>query len=285
MVDIIRTIADLRTKTKSWRTKGLSIALVPTMGALHEGHLSLIRLAKAKADKAVVTIFVNPTQFNQKSDLDNYPRKDAEDIELAEQAGADLIFLPSPQEIYPEGHSTTVRVGGITDSLCGATRPGHFDGVALVVTKLLLQCLPDMAIFGEKDYQQLLTIKRLVKDLDIPVDIYGAPLVRDKNGLALSSRNARLSEAGKEQALALPRLMKWTIDEVERGANIETTIERASADLLKAGFGRIDYFEIRDAENLELLDVLDRPARLFAAAHIEDVRLIDNMPLNPKSSE
>lgn len=285
MVDIIRTIADLRTKTKSWRAKGLSIALVPTMGALHEGHLSLIRLAKAKADKAVVTIFVNPTQFNQKSDLENYPRKDAEDIELAEKTGADIIFMPSPPEIYPEGHSTTIRVGGVTDSLCGATRPGHFDGVALVVTKLLLQCLPDMAIFGEKDYQQLLTIKKLVKDLDIPVDIYGAPLVRDEGGLALSSRNARLSEAGKKQALALPRLMKRVISEVEQGADIKATLQKASEDLLKEGFERIDYFEIRDAENLELMDVLDRPARLFAAALIEDVRLIDNMAMAPKSGE
>lgn len=282
MVEVIRTIADLRTRVKSWRAKGESISLVPTMGALHDGHLSLLRLAKAKTDKAVLTIFVNPTQFNQASDLDNYPRREAQDVDLAASAGADVIFMPGVEEIYPPGHKTTVQVTGLTDVLCGATRPGHFDGVALVVTKLLLQCLPDIAIFGEKDYQQLLIIKRLAKDLDIPVDIFGAPLMRDENGLALSSRNLRLSKDAKEKANALPKLLKQACDAIKAGEDIQKVLEQSSKALLDAGFTSIDYLDVRDEEELEALSILDRPARLFVAAHIEDVRLIDNMSLSPK---
>lgn len=282
MAEIIRTIAELRARVRKWRTQGESVALVPTMGALHEGHLSLLRLGKAKADRVVISIFVNPTQFNQSSDLDNYPRREARDAELASSAGADIIFMPGVEEIYPSGHKTKVQVTELTDVLCGATRPSHFDGVALVVSKLLLQCLPDIAIFGEKDYQQLLIIKTLVKDLDIPVEIFGAPLIRDEHGLALSSRNLRLSEDGIRSAHALPKCLKDACTAIEAGADIQSTLEKTSQALKEAGFEGIDYLEVRDENELKRLEQLDRPARIFVAAILEGVRLIDNMPLAAK---
>lgn len=282
MAEIIRTIAELRSRVRKWRVQRESVALVPTMGALHEGHLSLLRLGKAKADKVVISIFVNPTQFNQSSDLDNYPRREVQDAELASSAGADIIFMPGVEEIYPPGHKTKVQVIELTDVLCGATRPGHFDGVALVVSKLLLQCLPDIAIFGEKDYQQLLIIKTLVKDLDIPVEIFGAPLVRDEHGLALSSRNLRLSENGIKAAYALPSQLKQACAAIEAGADIQTTLEETRQSLKEAGFESIDYLEVRDEKELKLLNRFDRPARVFVAAYLEGVRLIDNMALTAK---
>jgi len=282
MAEILRTISELRARVRKWRAQGESVALVPTMGALHDGHLSLLRLGKAKADRVVISIFVNPTQFNQSSDLENYPRREAQDADLASSAGADIIFMPGVEEIYPPGHKTKVQVSELTDVLCGATRPGHFDGVALVVSKLLLQCLPDIAIFGEKDYQQLLIIKTLVKDLDIPVEIFGAPLIRDENDLALSSRNLRLTEGGKKAAYALPSQLKQACAAIEAGVDIQAVLEKTRQALKEAGFDNIDYLEVRDENELKLLEHFDRPARIFVAAYLEGVRLIDNMPLTPK---
>ena len=205
-----RTVADLRAHVAPWRKAGKSIALVPTMGALHAGHLSLVTLAKSKADRVVVSIFVNPIQFGPREDFNTYPRDEAGDIEKLRAAGADLVFAPNTAEMYPAGFSTKVSIGDLTEDLCGANRPNHFDGVATVVTKLLLQCAPDMAIFGEKDYQQLLVIKHLVRDLNVPVEVLGGDIVREKDGLALSSRNAYLSPAERKTA----PLLHQTISEV-----------------------------------------------------------------------
>lgn len=278
---LIRTVADLRTQVAHWRREGKRIALVPTMGALHEGHLSLIRLGLVHADKVVVSIFVNPKQFNQASDLERYPRQEQRDLALIAEAGGHAIFAPKVAEIYPEGFATTVQVAGPTGGLCGAARPGHFDGVATVVTKLLLQCMADVAIFGEKDYQQLLTIKRLAKDLDIPVTILGAPLIRDEDGLALSSRNAHLSKREHDIALALPKALNDAKAAILSGEDVASALTQASSALLHAGFAQVDYFELRGAEDLTPLTTLDRPARLLAAGVVGETRLIDNIEITP----
>ena len=200
VIPIVRTVAELRADRAKWRKAGEKIALVPTMGALHQGHLSLVALAKEKADRAVVSIFVNPIQFGPREDFHLYPRDEAGDLAKLAAAGADLVFIPDVAEMYPAGFSTRINVGDLTEDLCGAARPNHFDGVATVVAKLLLQCAPDVAIFGEKDYQQLLVIRRMVRDLNLPVEILGGPIVREKDGLALSSRNAYLSPAERRIA-------------------------------------------------------------------------------------
>ena len=189
----VRTVSDLRSHLAKWREAGKSVALVPTMGALHQGHLSLVALAKTKCDRVVASIFVNPMQFGPREDFKTYPRDEAADLDKLAKAGADLVFIPDTAEMYPQGFSTHVKVSDLTDDLCGAARPNHFEGVATVVAKLLLQCTPDIAIFGEKDYQQLLVIRRLVRDLNMQVEIVGGPIVREGDGLALSSRNAYLS--------------------------------------------------------------------------------------------
>ena len=195
-----RTVKDLRAQVAKWRQAGETVALVPTMGALHAGHLSLIGVAKGHAERVVASIFVNPSQFGPKEDFKRYPRDEAGDVKKLAEAGVDLVFIPSTDEMYPAGFATKVSLPSLTDDLCGAARPNHFEGVATVVTKLLLQCAPDVAVFGEKDFQQLLVIKRLVRDLNIPVEIVGAPIVREEDGLALSSRNGYLSAAERKTA-------------------------------------------------------------------------------------
>src|SRR5436190_22717827 len=207
-MDIVRTIAELRSLIARWRHAGELVGLVPTMGALHAGHLALVRAAQADCDRVVATIFVNPKQFAPGEDLASYPRREAADLTMLRSAGVALVFMPSVSEIYPPGFATTVRVAGLTDCLCGAHRPGHFDGVATVVTKLLLQSLPDAAYFGEKDFQQLLVVRRLARDLDIPVRIKGVPTVREADGLALSSRNAYLSQEERRTAPNLARVLR-----------------------------------------------------------------------------
>lgn len=199
-IEIVRTVADLRARVAGWHADGETVAMVPTMGAIHDGHMALVRQARTLADRVVASIFVNPLQFGQNEDFNAYPRGEARDAALLAEAGAVLLFAPNAAEMYPDGFATTVHVGGLTDGLCGTSRPTHFDGVATVVAKLLLQCGPDVAIFGEKDYQQLLVIKRLVRDLDIPVEIVGGAIVRENDGLALSSRNAYLSAKEREAA-------------------------------------------------------------------------------------
>lgn len=279
---IVRTVADLRATVADWRKAGLRVALVPTMGALHDGHLSLVRQGQALADRVVTSIFVNPKQFGQNEDFGRYPRQEQADAEKLASVDCDLLFAPGVDEMYPAGFATTVSVAGVTEGLCGGTRPGHFDGVATVVTKLLLQCLPDVAIFGEKDYQQLATIRRFVRDLDIPVVIHGGATVREADGLALSSRNAYLSAEERAAAAAIPRVLRAIIAALEAGSGeLAALLEQGKADLRAAGFDPIDYLELRDADSLALLARLDRPARLFVAARLGKTRLIDNMPVMP----
>ncbi len=276
---IVRTVADLRARVAEWRRQGQKVALVPTMGALHEGHLSLVRAAQKLADRVVVSIFVNPRQFGANEDFGRYPRQEAEDAEKLANVAADLLFAPDVTEMYPEGFATNVSVGGVTEGLCGAARPGHFDGVATVVTKLLLQCLPDVAVFGEKDYQQLLTIKRVARDLDIPVAILGAPTMREADGLAMSSRNAYLSPEERRIAARLPAILRELVAAAERGDELSALCARGIAELKAAGFASVDYLEFRDAETLAPVSRIERPARILVAARLGNTRLIDNMPV------
>lgn len=274
---IIRNVAGLRAHVAQLRASGKTIGMVPTMGALHQGHLSLVRAAKADGHAVVVSIFVNPTQFNDPKDLEKYPRTEDADIALLQTLDTEVVYAPNAREMYAEGFATNVHIEGITDSLCGVARPGHFDGVATVVSKLLLQCLPDQAYFGEKDFQQLAVIKRMVADLNIPVNIAGCPIMREADGLAMSSRNVRLSQEGRKNAVALITALKRAAQAIEAGENPHNLIQEEIANILKSGFDKLDYFELRASDNLELLKQLDRPARLFVAAFIDDVRLIDNM--------
>jgi pantoate--beta-alanine ligase len=276
---IARTVAALRAEIADWRSDGLSVALVPTMGALHEGHLSLIRLASEHADRVVASLFVNPTQFAPHEDLDAYPRNEAADALMLAETGCHLLYAPSVEEMYRPGFATRVAVSGVSEPLDGQARPHHFGGVATVVTKLLIQCGPDAAVFGEKDYQQLQVIRRLTADLDLPVRIIGGPIVRAPSGLALSSRNAYLSDAERAVAERLNVILAEAARSLRDGAPIERVETDGGQALRQAGFDRIDYFEARDAESLERLPgpTVDRPARLLAAAVIGRTRLIDNM--------
>ena len=279
---VARTVSALRQQVAQWRKADKKIALVPTMGALHAGHISLVDIGHQHADHVVASIFVNPTQFGPNEDFDKYPRQKQADAALLADAGCGLLFAPDVAEMYPDGFATSVSVSGITDGLCGAHRPGHFDGMATVVAKLLLQCLPDMAIFGEKDYQQLMTIRRLTADLNIPVEIIGAPTMRDADGLATSSRNKYLSVGQRQVALALPTIMQKIIAHLPGNPNdVAQCLERGKSDLIAAGFDSVDYLELRDAENLQAMNSLAAPARLLAAAYLGDTRLIDNMPVTP----
>jgi pantoate--beta-alanine ligase len=278
----VRTVADLRTHLAPWRKAGESIALVPTMGALHAGHLSLVTLAKSKADRVVVSIFVNPIQFGPREDFNTYPRDEAGDIEKLGEAGADLVFVPDTAEMYPGGFSTKVSIGDLTEDLCGANRPNHFDGVATVVTKLLLQCAPDMAIFGEKDYQQLLVIKHLVRDLNIPVEILGGEIVRENDGLALSSRNAYLSPSERETAPLLHQTISEVAASLVRGEGADAACVAGRFKLQAAGF-RVDYVAVRDPDTLKPLSGPVKRARVLAAVYLGKTRLIDNVPVLPTS--
>jgi pantoate--beta-alanine ligase len=276
----VRTVADLRAQLAPWGKAGESIALVPTMGALHAGHLSLVTLAKSKADRVVVSIFVNPIQFGPREDFNTYPRDEAGDIEKLGKAGADLVFAPDASEMYPRDFSTKVSIGDLTEDLCGANRPNHFDGVATVVTKLLLQCAPDMAIFGEKDYQQLLVIKHLVRDLNIPVEILGGEIVREKDGLALSSRNAYLSPSERKTAPLLHQTISEVAESLARGEGADAARVAGRFKLEAAGF-RVDYVAVRDPDTLKPLSGPVKRARVLAAAYLGKTRLIDNVPVPP----
>ena len=247
------------------------------MGALHEGHLSLVRHARAKTMRTCVTVFVNPTQFGPNEDLDTYPRDEAGDAAQLTEEGVDLLFQPNPDEVYPPGFATSVQVEGLGDILEGEHRPGFFTGVATVVAKLLVQSLPDIAVFGEKDYQQLLVIKRLTRDLDIPVRIEAAPIVREDDGLALSSRNAYLTPEERAIATALHGTISQVAENVRRGAQPGEQAEWGREQLLRAGFASVDYLTVRDAETLEDVTDASRPARVLAAATLGTTRLIDNV--------
>ncbi len=278
---IVRTAADLRARVRRWRAEGERVALVPTMGALHEGHLSLIETARREAERVVASIFVNPIQFGPNEDLAAYPRQEAEDARMLARVECDLLYAPSVQEMYPADFSTLVSVGEVTESLCGAKRPGHFDGVATVVAKLLNQALPDVAVFGEKDWQQLTMIRRMVRDLDMPVKILGSPILRESDGLAMSSRNRYLTSEERKTAGKLNKALRAAAAYVTRGAPPEAAAQAASQALREAGFAAIDYVEFRDAETLDLVEHWDpaQSARIFAAARLGKARLIDNLPV------
>jgi pantoate--beta-alanine ligase len=281
-LDIVRSIAALRARTGEWRRRGETVGLVPTMGALHEGHLALVRRARALCDHAIATIFVNPTQFGPNEDFARYPRDEAADARQLESAGCELLFAPDLDEMYPPGFSTTITVGAVAEVLCGPFRPGHFAGVATVVAKLLLQAQPDVACFGEKDYQQLQVIKRMVRDLDLPVRVEGVPTVREADGLALSSRNRYLAPDERARAVTISRVLSRIADDVGSGKRtIDDALAWGRGELTRAGFAPIDYLAICDAADLTPLTVLDRPGRVLAAAWLGTTRLIDNMAIGP----
>jgi pantoate--beta-alanine ligase len=278
----LRTVDELRASLASDRRAGLEIGLVPTMGALHEGHLSLISRAREQCDRVVVSLFVNPAQFNERSDLERYPRQETHDSRLAAEAGADLLFAPSVEEVYPPGFATTVEVLGVTERLEGAARGAeHFRGVCTVVTKLLCMTLPDAVYFGQKDAQQVVIIRRLLRDLNLPVRIEVCPTVREPDGLAMSSRNALLDPHERDQALALYAALRAIEDCAARG-------ERRTARLLEAGQQKLaacgvrpEYLELVEPDTLERLEWLEEPALLAIAAHVGATRLIDNLILEP----
>jgi len=277
---IVRTVKDLRLAGAQWRREGLRVALVPTMGALHDGHLSLADLARGKADRVIMSIFVNPTQFAPHEDFSAYPRNEAQDAAKAE-GRADLIFAPQGPEMYQDGFSTSVHVGGVSEPMEGKFRPTHFSGVATVVSKLMLQALPDIAVFGEKDWQQLQVIRRMTKDLDIPVEIVGAPILREADGLAMSSRNVYLSPDERKAAGQLNVVLQETAGKIATGALIADAT-REGADRIRAlGFDHVDYLDVRDASSLADFPSgrPTSPARILVAAKIGRTRLIDNMPV------
>lgn len=280
-IPVARTVADLRAAIADWRKQGLTVGLVPTMGALHDGHLSLVDLVKTKVDRCIVSIFVNPTQFAPHEDLDAYPRTEAADAAKLTGRG-DLIFAPTATEMYPQGYSTTINLTGVTGPLEGEARPTHFAGVATVVAKLLLQALPDVAAFGEKDWQQLQVIRRMVADLDIPVKIIGGAILRESDGLAMSSRNVYLSTDERKAAGQLNVIVKDTAAAVAAGKPISTATAEGTQRILALGFAHVDYLEVRDAATLAAFDA-DKAtgnARILVAAKIGKTRLIDNMPVS-----
>ena len=278
-MQIVREVDSLRLAVEALRADGGTIAFVPTMGALHAGHMALVAEARSRADHVVASIFVNPTQFGANEDLSTYPRREAADSKMLEDEGCALLWAPDAATMYPEGHGTSVRVAGVSEGLDGAARPGHFDGVATVVAKLFNQVRPDVALFGEKDFQQLAVIRRMVRDLDMPIEIVGVPTQRDADGLALSSRNAYLSEEERRAARALPRCLGEAAAAIRAGSDISETLIAAREKLAKAGFDPIDYVALCDSETLEPAAGLARPARILAAATIGRTRLIDNLPV------
>ncbi len=282
-VQTVRQLDPLRDALSALRSDG-PLALVPTMGALHQGHLALIRAARAAAKHVIVSIFVNPRQFGPKEDLAKYPRQFERDHELLAVEGVSLIWAPEFEVMYPDGYATNVAVAGVSEGLCGGIRPGHFDGVATVVAKLFNQVQPDMAFFGEKDWQQLAVIRRMARDLDLVAPqaaaIHAVPTVREADGLAMSSRNAYLSSEDRARAAALPRLMRVAIAQATAGQPYAQTLAALEAGLLAAGFAAVDYVEIRHAKTLAPVAMpTEEPARLLVAARIGGARLIDNMPV------
>jgi pantoate--beta-alanine ligase len=277
----VRTVADLRKHIALWRKGEVRVGLVPTMGALHQGHMALVEAARAECDRIVASIFVNPKQFAPTEDLGSYPRREAAELEMLRSAGVDLVFIPAVDEMYPPDFATLVRVGGLTEGLCGAHRAGHFDGVTTVVTKLLIQALPDTAYFGEKDYQQLTVVRRLARDLDLPVRIAGVPTVREPDGLALSSRNVYLSAEERRIAPNLARVLRSIAAVLAQDPNaVAQEIAHGSAALQQAGFA-VEYLEIREAESLAVTSEVTASSRVFAAVRLGTTRLIDNMPSAP----
>ena len=285
-MSVARSIAALRQAVADWRARGEQVGLVPTMGAVHDGHLALVRAAHAQNRRVVASLFVNPKQFGPAEDFAAYPRDEAADFAAFAKGGVDLVFTPSVDEIYPAGFATGVRVAGVSEGLDGAFRPGHFEGVATVVCKLLLQCLPDAAYFGEKDYQQLTVVRRMARDLDIPARIEGVPTVREPDGLALSSRNVYLSPEERRTAPLLHRVLYEAAAVIGAASGdpgaIAASLERG-LEALRAGGFEVDYLELRNAADLAPVDRLAAPARLLVAARLGRTRLIDNIPVEPET--
>lgn len=279
----IRELDPLRLRIAAWRAEGERIALVPTMGALHDGHMALVEAARRRADRVVVSIFVNPTQFGPNEDFDRYPRQEEADSTLLEAHGCDLLWAPSVKTMYPDGFATSISVTGVSEGLCGAARPGHFDGVATVVAKLFGQVRPDVALFGEKDYQQLAVIRRMQRDLDIAVEVVGVPTVREADGLARSSRNVYLTAGERSAAVALPQALDAAATAIAAGEPVAEVLASARARLEQAGFGPIDYFALVDAHSLRPLDRAAGEMRLLAAARLGKTRLIDNVAVGEQS--
>lgn len=275
---IIQTLENLRASIAMVRKNGQPIALVPTMGALHEGHLSLVREAKKATPNVIVSIFVNPTQFGANEDLDSYPKQLEADAALLQSIDIPIIWAPDVTTIYPAGFATSMQIKGLDDNFCGSKRPGHFDGVILIVSKLFNQTGADLAFFGEKDYQQLAIIRQMASDLDFDIDIIGVPTVRNADGLALSSRNSYLSEDELRSALALPQSMQEAAKAIQNGTDVQSALTNAADKMLKSGFQSIDYINLIDAQSLKILENWDgEEARLLAAAFIGTTRLIDNL--------
>lgn len=278
-MQVIRDIATLRSQVAGWKARGQRVAVVPTMGALHDGHLSLVQAARATCDRVIVTLFVNPRQFDNADDLSRYPRTEDGDRAALAPHGVDVLFAPDVAEVYPDRFATTVSVAGLSQGLCGDFRPGHFDGMATVVTKLFTMTQADDAFFGEKDWQQLQIVRRLVADLNLPIAIHGCPTRREADGLAMSSRNLRLTPADRATASALYAVMCDTVRAIAAGQPASQALEAAHAQLLAAGFDRVEYFELRHGD---VLTPVDRPvpeARLLAAVWLGPIRLIDNIGL------
>lgn len=283
----VHSLDPLRSAVTALREGGKTLALVPTMGALHEGHMTLVRAARAQADHVAVSIFVNPLQFGKGEDLDAYPRQLARDSAMLEAEGVDLLWAPTVEAMYPADFASNIAVAGVSDGLCGAARPGHFDGVATVVCKLFNQVLPDVALFGEKDWQQLAVIRRMARDLDLTrphaTRILGVETVREADGLALSSRNAYLSLQERDDAVALPTAMRTAIAAIEGGTPVPDVLAALKAQIVAGGFLSVDYAELRDADSLVPLDARSTaPMRLLVAARIGKARLIDNMAIAPR---
>ncbi len=279
MIQTVRTLAELRSITRAWKAAGDMVGVVPTMGALHEGHLSLARRAKAECDRVIATIFVNPKQFNNPDDLKKYPRSEAADTALLDSVGVDVVFIPDVDQVYPEGFNSTVAVGGVSEPLEGRMRPGHFDGVATVVTKLFGMTMADRGYFGQKDWQQLQVVLRLVRDLNIPITIVGCETIREADGLAMSSRNVQLTVPGRAVAPVLYAAITAAADDIRAGQSDRMAIREAAEAVRAAGFQRVEYIELRDAETLMPSDDTRRPRRMLAAAWLDGVRLIDNIPV------
>jgi pantoate--beta-alanine ligase len=276
---IVRTVEALRGHVRGWKAAGQVVGVVPTMGALHDGHLSLARAARRDCDRVITTIFVNPKQFNNPDDLKKYPRTEEADAALLATVPVDLIFAPAPEEVYPDGFITTVSVGGVSEPLEGRMRPGHFDGVATVVTKLFGMTMADRGYFGQKDWQQLQVVLRLVRDLNLPVHIVGCETIREADGLAMSSRNVRLTPEGRGKAGVLYAAITRAAQDIRTGQSDRMAIREAAETIRAAGFDRVEYIELRDAETLMPSDDPARPRRMLAAAWLDGVRLIDNIPV------
>ena len=277
---ILRRLNDLRAKHADWIRARESVAVVPTMGALHAGHLSLVEAACAACDRVIVTIFVNPRQFNNASDLASYPRTEHDDAQKLSEYDVDVIYVPDGDQIYPDGYATNVSVSGVTDGLEGEFRPGHFDGVATVVAKLFLQTGAHKAFFGEKDFQQLMVVRRMARDLDIPIEVIGCETVREPSGLAMSSRNLRLSPEGLERASKLYPIMRQVADRLAGGESFAPLADEARAKLEQAGFSDIEYFDLRCEDRLQVLERPTKPARLLVAAWMDGIRLLDNIKID-----